>query len=55
MASRWPFVFGKIIDINPKVHELKVFKGNEERADEAKRLNDAIMHVKSLPDSLLGY
>jgi hypothetical protein len=25
MASQWPFFFGKIIDLTPVIHELKVF------------------------------
>ena len=55
MASQWPFVFGKIVDVTPVIHELKVYEGETERADEAERLNNSIMHIKSLPDSLLGY
>ena len=28
MVSQWPFIFGKIINITPTIHELKVFNGD---------------------------
>lgn len=46
MISQFPFVFGRIKDVKPTIHELKVFHGHKEEKDEAARLNDKIMHLK---------
>lgn len=54
MISQFPFVFGRIKDVKPTIHELKVFHGQKEEKDEAARLNEKILHIKQWPNSLEG-
>jgi len=49
MAKDIASIFAKIKRLDPKVNELKVFKGGEELMSEAERLNEKIMGLKTLP------
>lgn len=45
MADKIPAIFAKIIRFEPRVNELKVFKGSEILIDEAESLNKSIMDL----------
>lgn len=40
--GRDQFVSGRIIDIKPKIHEIKLYRGDEQLKDEAGKVQDAI-------------
>lgn len=47
MASTVPLIFGKIVSFEPRVHEVKVFKGKTLKRDEAESLNNAINDMRT--------
>merc|ERR1712118_368095 len=42
-----PFIFGKVIEFEPTIKELKVFKGEREQLDEADFLNKKILNMRT--------
>merc|ERR1711871_1905902 len=52
MVSELPFFFGKIKKILPKVNELMVYDGELVNKDEAKELNDVLVHISDLHNRL---
>lgn len=54
MVSELPFFFGKIKKILPKVNELMVYDGELVNKDEAKELNDVLVHISDLHNRLDG-
>ena len=42
-----PFIFGRVVDFQPKVNELKVFEEENELFDEADQLNNAINNMRT--------
>ena len=54
MISQFPFVFGRIKNVTPVIHELKVYNGHEAVEDEAHKLNEHIMNLRQWPNSLQG-
>lgn len=47
MSQKTPLVWGRVIDFQPTIHELKMFNGNQEQVDEAQALNQAIMDART--------
>ena len=54
MAKSVASIFAKIKRLDPKVNELKVFKGGEELMSEADSLNEKIMSLKTSPSGEAG-
>ena len=47
MSENIPLIFGRVLDFQPTIHELKVFDGKTEMLSEAKTLNKAIMDART--------
>ena len=47
LSEHVPLIFGRVTSFEPKVHEVKVFQGKLELADEADSLNKAIMDMRT--------
>lgn len=47
MSEHVPLIFGRIVEFEPRVHEVKVFKSQVEYRDEAESLNKAINDMRT--------
>ena len=42
-----PFIMGRVLDFDPKVSDLRLFKGSNIQEGDGKRMNDYINNIKS--------
>jgi len=47
LSKHIPMIFGRVVDFQPNIHELKVYKGKEEQMSEAESLNKAINDARN--------